>query len=194
MASIALQFGYYGANTWLPSYLVSDLGVNTQSMGWYVAGTYTMTIVGKIITRLPRPTSVGRRAIWVVAGGLTAVYLPVLIYAATPANVAYLLLVFGFLYGGAVRRELPPISRKASRPVSGGRRSPRRTISGRIGATTVAASDRLRGRALFDRPRHRAARRVAYAVCALVPGLFIREKMFDPTAVPAAPETQPARA
>ena len=35
---------------------------------------------------------------------------------------------------------------------------------------------------------------IAYAVCALVPGLFIREKMFDPTAVPTAPETQLARA
>ena len=42
VAAIALQFGYYGANSWLPSYLVKDLGVNVQSMGWYVAGTYTM--------------------------------------------------------------------------------------------------------------------------------------------------------
>src|SRR4029453_18927504 len=29
-AAIALRFGYYGANTWLPSYLVKDLGVNLQ--------------------------------------------------------------------------------------------------------------------------------------------------------------------
>src|SRR4029453_19059075 len=47
VASIALQFGYYGANSWLPSYLVKDLGVNVQSMGLYVAGTYTMMVIGK---------------------------------------------------------------------------------------------------------------------------------------------------
>jgi hypothetical protein len=45
LTSIALQFGYYGANTWLPSYLVSDLKVNPQSMGWYVAGTYPMMVL-----------------------------------------------------------------------------------------------------------------------------------------------------
>ena len=94
--SIALQFGYYGANTWLPSYLVRDLGVNVQSMGWYVAGTYTMMVIGKIITGYLADL-VGRRVMWVVSGVLTAVYLPVLVYAATPDNVAYLLLVFGFL-------------------------------------------------------------------------------------------------
>src|SRR4029450_3495817 len=65
IAAIALQFGYYGANSWLPSYLVKDLGVNIQSMGWYVAGTYTMMVVGKIITgyladRLRTPRDVGR--------------------------------------------------------------------------------------------------------------------------------------
>ena len=98
VAAIALQFGYYGANSWLPSYLVKDLGVNVQSMGWYVAGTYTMMVIGKIITGYLADI-VGRRVMWIVSGVLTAVYLPVLVYAATPGNVAYLLLVFGFLYG-----------------------------------------------------------------------------------------------
>jgi AAHS family cis,cis-muconate transporter-like MFS transporter len=31
VSAIALQFGYYGATSWLPSYLVKDLGVNMQS-------------------------------------------------------------------------------------------------------------------------------------------------------------------
>ena len=65
VAAIALQFSYYGANSWLPSYLAKDLGVNAQSTGWYVACTYTMMVVGKVITgwlgdfvgrRLPAPT------------------------------------------------------------------------------------------------------------------------------------------
>src|SRR5204862_1375891 len=50
VTAIALQFGYYGANTWLPSYLNDDLGINLQSQGFYVAATYTMGVVGKIIT------------------------------------------------------------------------------------------------------------------------------------------------
>ena len=98
ITTISLQFGYYGANTWLPSYLVKDLGVNVQSMGWYVAGTYTMMVIGKIVTGYLADRA-GRRVMWIVSGVLTAAYLPVLVYAATPANVALLLLVFGFLYG-----------------------------------------------------------------------------------------------
>jgi AAHS family cis,cis-muconate transporter-like MFS transporter len=83
--SIALQFGYYGANTWLPSYLVKDLGVNVQSMGWYVAGTYTMMVVGKVVTGYLADRA-GRRAMWIVSGAVTAAYLPVLVYTATPGR------------------------------------------------------------------------------------------------------------
>ena len=85
-------------NSWLPSYLVKDLGVNLQSMGWYIAGTYTMMVVGKVITGYLADV-MGRRVMWVASGVLTALYLPLLSIAATPANVAYLLLLFGFLYG-----------------------------------------------------------------------------------------------
>ncbi|MDD5171173.1 MAG: MFS transporter, partial [Syntrophales bacterium] len=49
LTAIFLQFGYYGANTWLPSYLVKDLGVNLKNMGWYIAATYTCTVLGKVI-------------------------------------------------------------------------------------------------------------------------------------------------
>ena len=98
LASIALQFGYYGANTWLPSYLTSDLGVNLKNVGWYVAATYGMMVIGKVLTGY-LADMFGRRLIWTIAGLVTAVYLPFVIYAATPTNVGYLLLVFGFLYG-----------------------------------------------------------------------------------------------
>src|SRR4029079_8360841 len=96
--AIALQFGYYGANTWLPSYLVKDLGVNLQSMGWYVALTYTMGFLGKVLCGWLADRW-GRRVMWVTAGLLTAIYIPFTIYSATPTNVPYLLLIFGLLYG-----------------------------------------------------------------------------------------------
>jgi MFS transporter, AAHS family, cis,cis-muconate transporter len=177
VAAIALQFGYYGANTWLPSYLVKDLGVNVQNMGWYVAGTYTMMVIGKIITGY-LADRVGRRVMWIVSGLLTAVYLPVLVYAATPANVPYLLLVFGFLYGAPYAVN----STYLSESFPAGVRATAVATSynlGRIGSTLsplligMAAANYSIGLGI-------ALLGISYAVCALVPGIFIREKLFDP--------------
>ena len=49
----------------------------------------------------------GRRITWVVSGVLTALYLPVLIYAVTPTNLAFLLLLFGLLYAAPLRLTRP---------------------------------------------------------------------------------------
>ncbi len=179
LTAIALQFGYYGANSWLPSYLVKDLGVNVQSMGWYVAGTYTMMVFGKIVTGY-LADMFGRRVMWIVSGVLTAVYLPILVYAATPGNVAYLLLIFGFLYGAPYAINSTYLSE--SFPV--GVRATAVATSynlGRVGSTLsplligMAAANHSIGFGI-------ALLGISYALCALVPGLFIREKMFDPQA------------
>ena len=53
LTSIALQFGFFGTSIWPPSYLVNDLNVHLQSMGWYIAGTYTMMVLGKVVTGDP---------------------------------------------------------------------------------------------------------------------------------------------
>ena len=184
-ASIALQFGYYGANSWLPSYLVKDLGVNVQSMGWYVAGTYTMMVIGKIITGYLADI-VGRRVMWIVSGVLTAVYLPILVYAATPGNVAYLLLVFGFLYGAPYAVN----STYLSESFPAGVRATAVATSYNLGRVGSMLSPLLIGMAAanYSIGLGIALLGISYAVCALVPGLFIREKMFDPQAVasPAA--------
>ena len=184
VAAIALQFGYYGANSWLPSYLVKDLGVNVQSMGWYVAGTYTMMIVGKILTGYLADI-VGRRAMWIVSGLLTAAYLPVLVYAATPENVAYLLLVFGFLYGAPYAINSTYLSESFPASVRGTAVATSYNL-GRIGSM---ASPLLIGMAAEDYSIGLGIGLlgISYAVCAVVPGVFIREKMFDPKAVEPAP-------
>ena len=80
LTAIFFQFSYFGANTWLPSYLVKDLGVNLKNMGWYVAATYSMMVVGKILTGY-LADMFGRRLMWAVSAIITAVYLPLLIYA-----------------------------------------------------------------------------------------------------------------
>ena len=178
--SIALQFGYYGANTWLPSYLVKDLGVNVQSMGWYVAGTYTMMVVGKVVTGYLADRA-GRRVMWIVSGGLTAAYLPVLVYAATPGNVALLLLAFGFLYGAPYAIN----STYLSESFPAGIRATAVATSYNLGRVGSTLSPVLIGMAAaqYSIGFGIALLGISYLLCALVPGLFIREKMFDPQAV-----------
>ena len=183
VTAVALQFGYYGANTWLPSYLAKDLGIHPQSAGWYVAGTYTMMVAGKVITGY-LADMVGRRMIWVVSGLLTAVYLPILIYAATPGNVAWLLLGFGFLYGAPYAVHSTYLSESFPAEVRGTAVSTSYNI-GRIGSMAspiligMAASGYSIGLGI-------GLLGISYAVCALVPGMFIREKIFDPSAIAPA--------
>jgi MFS transporter, AAHS family, cis,cis-muconate transporter len=182
ITSIALQFGYYGANTWLPSYLVKDLGVNLQSMGWYVAGTYAMMVVGKIVTGYLADRA-GRRVMWIVSGVLTAAYLPLLVYAATPANVSLLLLVFGFLYGAPYAIN----STYLSESFPAGVRATAVATSYNVGRVGSTISPVLIGMAAtqYSIGFGIALLGISYALCALVPGLFIRERMFDPQAVSA---------
>jgi AAHS family cis,cis-muconate transporter-like MFS transporter len=180
LASIALQFGYYGANTWLPSYLVRELGVNLQRMGWYVAATYTMMCIGKVITGYAADIF-GRKAMWVAAGLLTAVYIPLFIFYATPATIAYLLLVFGFLYGAPYAVNGTYMSESFPVAVRGTAVGASYNI-GRIGSTLsplligIAATQYSIGLGL-------ALLGFSYLVCALIPGFFIRERQFDPSAV-----------
>jgi AAHS family cis,cis-muconate transporter-like MFS transporter len=190
LTSIALQFGYYGANTWLPSYLVKDLGVNLQSMGWYIAGTYTMMCVGKIITGYAADMF-GRKVMWVTTGLLTAVYLPLFIFYATPSTIAYLLLVFGFLYGAPYAVNGTYMSESFPGVVRGTAVGAAYNI-GRIGSTIsplmigFAATQYSIGFGL-------ALLGVSYLVCALLPGLFIAERQFDPNAVKSAAPVPQAR-
>ena len=182
MTSIALQFGYYGANTWLPSYLVKDLGVNLQSMGWYVAATYTMMCLGKIITGYAADRF-GRKTLWVAAGLATAVYLPLFVFYGTPATIAYLLLIFGFLYGAPYAVNGTYMSESFPASVRGTAVGTAYNL-GRIGATLsplligYAATQYSIGLGL-------GLLGVSYLICAIIPGLFIAERQFDPSAMSA---------
>jgi AAHS family cis,cis-muconate transporter-like MFS transporter len=183
LTAIALQFGYYGANTWLPSYLVKDLGVDLQSMGWYVAATYTMMIVGKVATGY-LADKFGRRIMWVVSGLLTAAYLPIFVFKATPDNVTYLLLGFGLLYGAPYAVSITYRSESFPARIRGTAVGGAYNL-GRIGATVsplligLAATTYSIGVGI-------GLLGVAYAVCALVPGVFVHEQMYDPSAVQEA--------
>ncbi|WP_139314463.1 MFS transporter [Desulfosporosinus metallidurans] len=119
---VTLQFGYYGANTWLPSYLVQGLGINLKNVGWYV--------------------------------------------------------IFGFFYGVPYAILATYISESFPTKIRG----------------TVVASTNAFGRAgsmlsplmigivaeKYSIGYGIALMGISYALCALIPGLFIREKMYDP--------------
>jgi AAHS family cis,cis-muconate transporter-like MFS transporter len=180
LTTIALQIGYYGANTWLPSYLVRDLGVSLEHTGWYMAGTYTMMCVGKIITGYLADIF-GRKAMWVTAGALTAVYVPLFIFYATPGNIAYLLLAFGLLYGAPQAVSVTYMSESFPGSVRG-------TALGSIyslGRTGAAISPLLIGLAAtrYSIGFGLALLGVSYAVCALIPGFFVREHLYNPNAI-----------
>src|SRR5262249_27796315 len=94
---------------------------------------------------------------------------------------AWLLLIFGFLYGAPyainstyMSESFPARIRATAMATS--------YNAGRVGSTLsplligLAASRYSIGFGI-------ALLGISYAVCALVPGLFIREKMFDPSAI-----------
>ena len=58
-----LQFGYYGVNNWMPTYLESELGMNLKSMTGYMVGTYTAMILGQILAGLAADR-IGRRTVF----------------------------------------------------------------------------------------------------------------------------------
>jgi MFS transporter, AAHS family, cis,cis-muconate transporter len=198
LTAIALQFGYYGVNTWLPSYMVKELGVNLKNMGWYVASTYAATVVGKIVAG-SLTDYFGRRSIWFASALCTAVAIPVIIHYANAGNVAVLMLLFGFLFGAPYGINSTYLAESFPTSVRGTAVATSYNI-GRIGSMSspiligyVSTNYSIAfGLALLG---------VAYAVTAIIPGLFIRDKMYDPNSlddsctlpVPSVPETSAVR-
>ena len=180
LASICLQFGYYGANTWLPSYLVKDLGINLKNMGWFLAATYTMGILSKPLVGWCAD-KIGRRIMWVLTGLAIAAYIPFVVNYATKDNVLYLLLIFGGIYGALMAIHATYVSESFPTSVRGTAMSTSYSV-GRIGS--IVSPVMIGWAAIhYSIGAGIAICGVAYLICALLPGIFIREKMYDPKAI-----------
>ncbi len=179
LTSCFLQFGNYGVNNWLPTYLVSELNFNFTKMTGYLVGSYSAMIVGKIVAGL-LADRFGRRWIFVFGGVGTAVFLPIVVLLNSPGNIVALLTVFGFLYGmpygvnATYMTESFPTGIRAT--AVGGAYN-----IGRIGAAIappligLIATHYSIGLGLMVMGG-------AYLLTGIIPALFIREKMHDPSA------------
>lgn len=178
IANTALQFGYYGANTWLPSYLHTDLGLDLKNMSLYVAGTYSAMVVGKVLAGF-LADRFGRKSIWMLGGLSTAIAIPLIVTYVNTSNVVFLMIIFGFLY--AIPYALLTAFMSESFP-TGIRGTAVASLSsvGKIGSIAAPmvvgylASNYSIGFGI-------GVLGIAYAICALVPGIFLKEKAFDPS-------------
>ncbi|MGV6905421.1 MFS transporter [Brucella amazoniensis] len=172
-----LQFGYYGVNNWLPSYLETEMGMNFKSMTAYMIGSYTAMILGKVLAGVAADW-LGRRAVFALGALGTAAFLPIIVLYHSPDTILWMLVVFGFLYG-------VPYGVNATYMAESFEAKYRGTAVG--GAYNIGRA----GAALAPVAIGFFASQIsigfgflvmggAYFICDVIPALFIREKQFDP--------------
>ncbi|MDR2001336.1 MAG: MFS transporter [Zoogloeaceae bacterium] len=172
-----LQFGYYGVNNWMPSYLEKELHMDFKSMAGYMVGTYVAMILGKIIAGWLADTF-GRRVIFALGAIGTAAFLPIIVIYNTPENIVYLLVIFGFLYGVPYGVNATYMTESFETKIRGSAVGGAYNV-GRIGAAIApAAIGYLATEGSIGIGFLVMAG--AYFFCGLVPALFIREKLYDP--------------
>jgi AAHS family cis,cis-muconate transporter-like MFS transporter len=172
-----LQFGYYGVNNWMPTYLESELGMNLKSMTGYMVGTYTAMILGKILAGMAADR-IGRRTVFAFGALGTAVFLPVIVLFQSQEDILWMLVVFGFLYGIPYGVNATYMTESFEAKLRGSAVGGAYNI-GRLGAAVAPA-------AIGFLASHGSigvgflVMGAAYFICGVIPALFIRDKQFDP--------------
>lgn len=172
-----LQFGYYGVNNWMPTYLESELGMNLKSMTSYMVGTYTAMILGKILAGMAADR-IGRRTVFAFGALGTAVFLPVIVLFQSQDNILWMLVVFGFLYGIPYGVNATYMTESFEAKLRGSAVGGAYNI-GRLGAAVAPA-------AIGFLASHGSigvgflVMGAAYFICGVIPAMFIRDKQFDP--------------
>ena len=189
LTSCFLQFGYYGVNNWLPTYIVNELNFDFTTMTGYLVGTYVAMIMGKIIAGYLADI-LGRRWMYVFGGLATAAFLPIIVQFHTPGNIIILLTVFGFLYGVPYGVNATYMTESFETHIRGTAVGGAYNL-GRVGAAIapwligLIATRYSIGLGL-------TVMSAAYFMTGIIPAIFIREKMYDPqqTKPPALAEAQ----
>ncbi|EXB45748.1 MFS transporter [Acinetobacter sp. 1000160] len=172
-----LQFGYYGINNWMPSYLEIEVNMNFKSLTSYMVGSYTAMILGKILAGY-LADKFNRRAIFVFGTLASAIFLPIIIFFNTPDNILYLLITFGFLYGIPYGVNATYMAESFSTDVRGTAIGGAYNI-GRVGAAIAPATiGFLASGGTFAMAF--IVMGAAYFIAGVLPGLFIRDRQYDP--------------
>jgi AAHS family cis,cis-muconate transporter-like MFS transporter len=177
LTSTCLQFGFFGVGTWLPTYIVEELGFDFKKMTGYLVGTYTAMILGKILAGW-LADRFGRRVVFVIGGLSTAIYLPIIIMYQTPANIIILLTIFGFLYGTPYGVNSTYMSESFPTHIRGTAVGGAYSI-GRFGAAMAPITIGIIAES-YSIGLGLAMLGIAYALAGIIPAIFIREKMYDP--------------
>lgn len=98
LASVFALSGFYGLNNWLPTYLESELHIKFSSMTGYMTATWVVAFIGKIVAGWLGDRW-SRRGVYALGCVGAAIFLPVIVLFHSRENIAWLMLVFGFLYG-----------------------------------------------------------------------------------------------
>lgn len=172
-----LQFGYYGVNNWMPTYLEKELHLEFKSMTSYMVGTYVAMILGKILAGW-LADRFGRRAVFAFGAFGAAVFLPVIVFGNTPDNIIWLMTFFGLLYGIPYGVNATYMTESFETRIRGSAVGGAYNV-GRIGAAIAPATigwiatEGSIGLGFL-------VMGAAYFLCGLVPALFIRERLYDP--------------
>jgi len=172
-----LQFGYYGVNNWMPTYLESELGMNLKSMTSYMVGTYTAMILGKVLAGMAADR-IGRRTVFAFGALGTAVFLPVIVLFQSQENILWMLIVFGFLYGIPYGVNATYMTESFEAKLRGSAVGGAYNI-GRLGAAVAPAT-------IGFLASHGSigvgflVMGAAYFICGVIPALLIKDKQFDP--------------
>ncbi|WP_311969894.1 MFS transporter [Pseudomonas baltica] len=172
-----LQFGYYGVNNWMPSYLEQELHMNFKAMTGYMVGTYAAMIVGKVCSGV-LSDALGRRNSFVFGCIGTALLIPAIVYLNSPGNILYLLVFFGFIYGIPVGVVATYMTESFETRVRGSGVGGAYNF-GRIGAAFAPAIIGLLA-AQVSIAAGMLVMGVAYVITGLIPAFFIRDKIHDP--------------
>jgi AAHS family cis,cis-muconate transporter-like MFS transporter len=177
ISSSMLQFGYFGVNNWMPTYLEKELHISFASMTGYMVCNYVAMIAGKVIAGW-LADRLGRRLVFAAGSIGTALFLPLIVYYHTPDLILPMLVFFGFLYGIPYGVNATYMTESFPTDVRGTAVGGSYNI-GRIGAAFAPAviGYLATGGSIglgF------VVMGVAYFMAGVIPGLFIKEKQFDP--------------
>lgn len=172
-----LQFGYYGVNNWIPSYLESELGMKFKEMTAYMVGTYSAMILGKVLAGY-MADKLGRRFTYAFGAIGTAIFLPLIVFYNSPDNILFLLIAFGFLYGIPYGVNATYMTESFPTHIRGSATGGAYNV-GRLGAAIAPAtigflaSGGSIGLGFL-------VMGAAYLICGVIPALLIKEKQYDP--------------